>query len=104
MKARFSSTVPTASSVAARRMYGDFGAPLPLVVVVVVLSDIDSLTKHPSVMKPPSSLACDVPVSGSVQTACYAVSYAEWAAMVWGLSPVKDYMRVLAFGGVWAAP
>src|ERR1035437_8217185 len=44
MKARFSSMVPNASSVAARRMYGDFGAPLPLVVVVVV-SDIDSLTK-----------------------------------------------------------
>src|ERR1035441_171295 len=41
MKARFSSMVPNASSVAARRMYGDFGAPLPLVVVVVV-SDIDS--------------------------------------------------------------
>src|ERR1039457_2949593 len=45
MNARFSSMVPNASSVAARRMYGDFGAPLPLVVVVVV-SDIDSLTKH----------------------------------------------------------
>src|ERR1035437_758417 len=44
MKARFSSMVPNASSVAARRIYGDFGAPLPLVVVVVV-SDIDSLTK-----------------------------------------------------------
>src|ERR1035438_1796488 len=50
MKARFSSMVPNASSVAARRMYGDFGAPLPLVVVVVVVSDIDSLTKHPSVI------------------------------------------------------
>src|ERR1035437_6499031 len=49
MKARFSSMVPNASSVAARRMYGDFGAPLPLVVVVVV-SDIDSLTRHPSVI------------------------------------------------------
>src|SRR5665811_1898195 len=49
MKARFSSMVPNASSVAARRMYGDFGAPLPLVVVVVV-SDIDFLTKHPSVI------------------------------------------------------
>src|ERR1039458_909759 len=49
MKARFSSTVPNASSVAARRIYGDFGARLPLVVVVVV-SDIDSLTKHPSVI------------------------------------------------------
>src|ERR1039458_7708274 len=49
MKARFSSMVPHASSVAARRMYGDFGAPLPLVVVVVV-SDIDFLTKHPSVI------------------------------------------------------
>src|ERR1039457_1248707 len=48
MKARFSSMVPNASSVAARRRYGDFGAPLPLVVVVV--SDIDSLTKHPSVI------------------------------------------------------
>src|SRR5450759_3222790 len=47
MKARFSSMVPNASSVAARRMYGDFGAPLPLVVVVVV-SDMDSFTKHPS--------------------------------------------------------
>src|ERR1035441_3124648 len=44
MNARFSSMVPNASSVAARRMYGDFGAPLPLVVVVV--SDIDSLTKY----------------------------------------------------------
>src|ERR1035441_2084143 len=43
MKARVSSMVPNASSVAARRMYGDFDAPLPLVVVVVV-SDIDSLT------------------------------------------------------------
>src|ERR1039457_5294263 len=49
MNARFSSMVPNASSVAARRMYGDFSAPLPLVVVVVV-SDIDSLTKHPSVI------------------------------------------------------
>src|ERR1017187_2660029 len=49
MKARFSSMVPNASSVAARRMYGDFGAPLPLVVVVVV-SDVDFLTKHPSVI------------------------------------------------------
>src|ERR1039457_5051991 len=49
MKARFSSMVPNASSVAARRMYGDFGAPLPLVVVVVV-SDIYSITKHPSVI------------------------------------------------------
>src|ERR1017187_5594791 len=49
MKARFSSMVPNASSVAARRMYGDFGAPLPLVVVVVV-SDMDFLTKHPSVI------------------------------------------------------
>src|ERR1035437_418365 len=49
MKARFSSMVRSASSVAARRMYGDFGAPLPLVVVVVV-SDIDSLTRHPSVI------------------------------------------------------
>src|SRR5450756_1877786 len=49
MKARFSSMVPNASSEAARRMYGDFGAPLPLLVVVVV-SDIDSLTKHPSVI------------------------------------------------------
>src|ERR1017187_2033161 len=48
MNARFSSMVPNASSVAARRRYGDFGAPLPLVVVVV--SDIDSLTKHPSVI------------------------------------------------------
>src|ERR1035441_996705 len=48
MKARFSSMVPNASSVAARRMYGDFGAPLPLVVVVV--SDIDSLTRHLSVI------------------------------------------------------
>src|ERR1019366_8346072 len=48
MNARFSSMVPNASSVAARRVYGDFGAPLPLVVVVV--SDIDSLTKHPSVI------------------------------------------------------
>src|ERR1035437_3863137 len=48
MDARFSSMVPNASSVAARRIYGDFGAPLPLVVVVV--SDIDSLTKHPSVI------------------------------------------------------
>src|ERR1035437_5452280 len=46
MKFRFSSMVQKASSVAARRMYGDFGAPLPLVVVVVV-SDIDSLAKHP---------------------------------------------------------
>src|ERR1035441_9122912 len=45
MKARFSSMVPNASSVAARRIYGDFGAPLPLVVVVVV-SDIDFLTKY----------------------------------------------------------
>src|ERR1035441_8720486 len=44
MKARFSSMVPNASSVAARRIYGDFGAPLPLVVVVV--SDIDFLTKY----------------------------------------------------------
>src|ERR1017187_10412254 len=49
MKARFYSMVPNASSVAARRMYGDFGAPLPLVVVVVV-SDMDFLTKHPSVI------------------------------------------------------
>src|ERR1035441_9722790 len=49
MNARFSSMVPNASSVAARRMYGDFGAPLPLVVVVVV-SDMDFLTKHPSVI------------------------------------------------------
>src|SRR5664280_293341 len=49
MKARFSSMVPNASSVAARRMYGDFGAPLPLVVVVVV-SDMDFLTKHHSVI------------------------------------------------------
>src|ERR1017187_559759 len=47
MKARFSLMVPNASSVAARRMYGDFGAPLPLVVVV---SDMDFLTKHPSVI------------------------------------------------------
>src|ERR1035441_7167515 len=45
MKVRFSSMVPNASSVAARRMYGDFGAPLPLVVVVVV-SDIDFLSKY----------------------------------------------------------
>src|ERR1039458_4977734 len=44
MKAKFSSMVPNASSVAARRMYGDFGAPLPLVVVVV--SDIDFLSKY----------------------------------------------------------
>src|ERR1035437_3478628 len=52
MKARFSSMVPNASSVAARRMYGDFGAPLPLVVVVVVVvSDMDFLTKHPSVIR-----------------------------------------------------
>src|ERR1039457_1001655 len=49
MNARFSSMVPNASSVAARRMYGDFGAPLPLVVVVVV-SDMDFLTRHPSVI------------------------------------------------------
>src|SRR5450759_1668899 len=49
MKARFSSRVPNASSVAARRIYGDFGAPLPLVVVVVI-SDMDFLTKHPSVI------------------------------------------------------
>src|ERR1017187_5452094 len=49
MEAKFSSMVPNASSVAARRMYGDFGAPWPLVVVVVV-SDIDFLTKHPSVI------------------------------------------------------
>src|ERR1019366_3660379 len=48
MNARFSSMVPNASSVAARRVYGDFGAPWPLVVVVA--SDIDSLTKHPSVI------------------------------------------------------
>src|ERR1035437_9804886 len=53
MKARFSSMVPNASSVAARRIYGDFGAPLPLVVVVVV-SDIDFLSKHPSVICRPS--------------------------------------------------
>src|ERR1017187_2189940 len=49
MKARFSSMAPNASSVAARRMYGDFGAPLPLVGVVVV-SDMDFLTEHPSVI------------------------------------------------------
>src|ERR1035438_6855882 len=48
MNARFSSMVLNASSVAARRMYGDFGVPLPLVVVVV--SDMDFLTKHPSVI------------------------------------------------------
>src|SRR5664279_339994 len=45
MKFRFSSMVQKASSVAARRMYGDFGAPVPLVVIVVV-SDIDFLTKY----------------------------------------------------------
>src|ERR1035437_4262083 len=45
MNARFSSMLPNDSAVAARRRYGDFGAPLPLVVVVVV-SDIDSLTKY----------------------------------------------------------
>src|ERR1035438_5719529 len=49
MKARFTSMLPNASSVAARRMYGDFGAPWPLVVLVVV-SDIDPFIKHPSVL------------------------------------------------------
>src|SRR5664279_6185558 len=107
MKARFSSMVRSASSMAARRMYGDFGAPWPLVVVVVV-SDIDFLTKHPSVIcrkisgvgwigrggrtagEQPESEAVQVTLlHGSYQAICMAAM----ASLAWFLSGWKSTNR-----------
>src|ERR1019366_9338946 len=114
MNARFSSMVPNASSVAARRVYGDFGAPWPLVVVVA--SDIDSLTKHPSVIcrkisgigwigrggrtagEQPESEAVQVTLlHGSYQAICMAAM----ASLPWFLSGWKSTNRPARLRARW---